>query len=559
LFLVEGGDTSIVEVPLTDSSEWTDQGDYILARRAALSGDTVVVKDNGNFGVGTANPLRKMHLDATSNITLTALAIENKDTTDNNGNVISFRTSTSGTGASVFQEMAGFQVKYPEHTHGTRASDFSIFARDLSSSPGFAFLTLKGNNNVGIGTQSPLKRLHVMANNDSLRFDNLAGNGNALFIDNLGNVFKDTAVIKDSLEWSDHGDYIFARRADANGNSVVVSDNGRIGIGTTNPLTHLHTNGTGLNNVMAIFENSANSGQDAGIRILGKRNGSPSAEIAFIDFSNYDNNEGSGTEFVMGRVSGGMQDNSGTTGYLRFSTNDGSSLNEVARFDKNGNFGINTSSPTNKFHLIDNGSDPMRIEGLNSAQTNDTAVLVTNPSDGVVRYRSIETIGTIDDVEHLRDDTLSVTQGSNIYKVDLANTMAEIYDVSGGYALTGSFTVIPFGTNGIVDNNYTAANDRITVAKTGRYKITYRVSVEMVGGNNRSESEFQLTRNNVVLPGTYAVGIHRNNITGTATTSVVKVVNLTVGDVIRVEGRKSTGIGELETKSNGSSLLIERL
>ena len=365
----------------------------------------------------------------------------------------------------------------------------------------------------------------------------------------------------------------------------------------------------------------------------------------------------------MGRVSGGMQDISGTTGYLRFSTNDGSSLNEVARFDKNGNFGINISSPTNKFHLIDNGSDPMRIEGLNNAQTNDTsvlvtnptsgvvrhisinsigndhdwytanttsqpasindniftqgnvginlnnptknleinglmrdnvfetfsnssfnqfnfrpanggarftnwsiynngagsikpgslnfwtgsasailidsnrfvglnninpqnrlhitptggqdplrldglnnaqtndtAVLVTNPSDGVVRYRSIETIGTIDDVEHLRDDTLSVTQGSNIYKVDLANTMAEIYDVSGGYALTGSFTVIPFGTNGIVDNNYTAANDRITVAKTGRYKITYRVSVEMVGGNNRSESEFQLTRNNVVWP-----------------------------------------------------------
>ena len=40
---------------------------------------------------------------------------------------------------------------------------------------------------------------------------------------------------------------------------------------------------------------------------------------------------------------------------------------------------------------------------------------------------------------------------------------------------------------------------------------------------------------------------------------MVKVVNLTAGDVIRVEGRKSTGIGELETKSNGSSLLIERL
>ncbi len=81
----------------------------------------------------------------------------------------------------------------------------------------------------------------------------------------------------------------------------------------------------------------------------------------------------------------------------------------------------------------------------------------------------------------------------------------------------------------------------------------------MLGGNNRSESELQLTRNNVVLPRTYVVGIHRNNITGMATTSLIKVVNLNAGDVIRVEGRKSTGIGELETKSNGSSLLIERL
>ncbi|MEN8839460.1 MAG: hypothetical protein ABF238_03000, partial [Flavobacteriales bacterium] len=222
--------------------------------------------------------------------------------------------------------------------------------------------------------------------------------------------------------------------------------------------------------------------------------------------------------------------------------------------------------------LVDNGNGIFTYTNEAGAtttfDTKDTVVTtLTDNGDSTFTYRnelgatttlSVK-LGNINNVEHLRDDTLSVTQGSNIYKVDLANTMAEIYDVTGGHALTTSFAVIPFGTDGVIDNNYTSSTNSITISKSGRYRITYRVSTEMVDGNNRSESEYQLTRNNTVVPGTYASGYHRNNINGTSTSSVVKVVNLNAGDVIRVVGRKSEGIGDLETKANGSSLLIERL
>ena len=41
--------------------------------------------------------------------------------------------------------------------------------------------------------------------------------------------------------------------------------------------------------------------------------------------------------------------------------------------------------------------------------------------------------------------------------------------------------------------------------------------------------------------------------------NVTKVINLIPGDVIKVRGIQTVGLGILRTKANGSSLLIERL
>ncbi|MEN8810712.1 MAG: hypothetical protein ABF272_04900, partial [Flavobacteriales bacterium] len=168
-------------------------------------------------------------------------------------------------------------------------------------------------------------------------------------------------------------------------------------------------------------------------------------------------------------------------------------------------------------------------------------------------------VDNITSVDHPRNDTLSIIQGNNTIKVDLANTMAEIYDSVGGNAIGNSFTDISFGISGIVDANYTAAASTITVLKSGRYRISYRVTAEMVSGNNRSATEYRLVLNSVNVPGTKSSAVHRNDNISESTVTVTKVLQLSAGDIIKVQGRRYEGESSIETTKNGSSLLIEKL
>jgi hypothetical protein len=107
-------------------------------------------------------------LRADSTATLTAQALYNADTTNNNGTVLSFRTDTTGTGASTFYEGAGIAMTATEHNHATRNFDLGFFT-DSASSPGAYRMLIKGTGNVGIGTTNPAARLDV---NGSLKTTN---------------------------------------------------------------------------------------------------------------------------------------------------------------------------------------------------------------------------------------------------------------------------------------------------------------------------------------------------------------------------------------------------
>jgi hypothetical protein len=95
-----------------------------------------VSQDNANFfwddtnnrlGIGTASPQRQVHIYQSSAVTPTLLSLHNPDTTDGNGAVWSFRSDTTGAGATAFTEFTAIRSKFTTHNHTTFASDFSIF------------------------------------------------------------------------------------------------------------------------------------------------------------------------------------------------------------------------------------------------------------------------------------------------------------------------------------------------------------------------------------------------------------------------------------------------
>ena len=124
---------------------------------------------------------------------------------------------------------------------------------------------------------------------------------------------------------------------------------GAVGIGTSIPGAKLEV--LSDSDPTVSIQAKSTFGQDTGLSIRGARNGTTTADVAYIDLRDFDDNEGDGTDFAMARIAAGMADVAGQTGYLRFYTNNGSGILERMRIDKTGNVGIGTTSPTSGLHL----------------------------------------------------------------------------------------------------------------------------------------------------------------------------------------------------------------
>jgi hypothetical protein len=71
----------------------------------------------------------------------------------------------------------------------------------------------------------------------------------------------------------------------------------------------------------------------------------------------------------------------------------------------------------------------------------------------------------------------------------------ERFDAAGGQLVDNSGVTIKFNTSSFEDIYYSSTGSTIMVNKDGRYMITFRVTLEMTGGNNRSASEYYLLNN----------------------------------------------------------------
>jgi len=138
--------------------------------------------------------------------------------------------------------------------------------------------------------------------------------------------------------------------ADGNpANAVLVDATGRVGIGTTSPAAGLDVVGAAAPQLHV--GTSATSGADAGIQIQGARSASTVANVAYLEFRDFDLDEGAGTDFVMAKIAGGMETFTGQTGNLRFFTANGVGPVERMRIQAGGNVGIGTSAPEANLHV----------------------------------------------------------------------------------------------------------------------------------------------------------------------------------------------------------------
>ncbi|MFH2095555.1 MAG: hypothetical protein ABIJ16_07625 [Bacteroidota bacterium] len=260
-----------------------------------LSGDGgnegIYIDNNGNVGIGTSAPGKKLHIQSSS---FEVLRLE--------------RTGAGGAAVELVNannDIGSFCI----------SSGGAIFFKTPSITDGTAFSILNSGD-VGIGTLTPATKLDVIGN---VQINNwlFEASGSDRFIITSNNSVDALLTVK-TLDNSKRTDINFADPEDYNvgriqyqhssdnstdymsfwvsdGEKVRIKNNGDVGIGTTTPSTKLNVVAARPNGYVAEFENLSSSGSN-GINIKVATT-SISNDNVFIGFKN-----GSGTS--VGRIRG---------------------------------------------------------------------------------------------------------------------------------------------------------------------------------------------------------------------------------------------------------------
>jgi hypothetical protein len=261
-----------------------------------------------------------------------------------------------------------------------------------------------------------------------------------------------------------------------------------------------------------------------------------------------------------------------------------------------GNIGINTNDPTERLDI--NGT--LRIRNLNLI-TADNDILTTNSSGLIQKKKLLATEATNDltlgtngglfytiateavTTDEILDGTIlaqdigqnGATEGQALLYNATTNkwvpttifipTVCERYpDTNTQTVAESTFTSINFGLGDFAPtaSDYTVDATGITVVKSGLYKATYRVTSQ-VQNNTRVGGEFHLTKQGTVVNNTKAYTYQRNSLVDKSTVTMVKIVDLAVGDTIGVQGRvyesSLNGDDELKILQEGTMLTLEKI
>ncbi len=314
-------------------------GDIDTLVFAAAAGNSASEKmrvtGNGNVGIGTNSPVGSLHVKGASPVRILGDAplLAGSEYVD-------FMARSS----ALSSDLGGMRIL---RQTGTGNVDTLIFASPFGSSAR-EIMRVSGTGYVGIGTDSPLQRLHLDGSTSHLRLQS-----------RNTNVWTQTEYVTDSREWhvgvggsavtNDINNKYYIGDATLGLVRLVVDTSGEVGIGTTSPDTLLHLRkdvSGGLGPRLTLMNGGGAAGAAVGIDFATyfPTGPQPSAQIRVTDDGNF-------------------------SSYFRFFTKNSGNINnpssERLTIAPNGNIGIDKTSPQAKLDVFGNAafSGPVTIGG----------------------------------------------------------------------------------------------------------------------------------------------------------------------------------------------------
>jgi len=165
------------------------------------------------------------------------------------------------------------------------------------------------------------------------------------------------------------------------------------------------------------------------------------------------------------------------------------------------------------------------------------------------------------DLQRTAGDEADFNTANGLYRIgaERANDAITAYDSLGNQSFT-ALTQINLDATTVSGNLYTLSADAITVGATGRYLISFQVSMDATGGRTSTEcSLFRDTGGGLAeVTGTRCYGYHRNTTNGENTASCTVVLDLDSGDRLALGAEVLAG-SAVDTIANASRLTIQRL
>jgi len=451
---------------------------------------------NDKVGIGTAGPQAKLHIDApTGDFLKISESSTDRLTLDSNNEMVLTSPSNWGGYFKVGKNVGPYEVAI-ELGEGRTANGLSridLVGDTTYADYGFRIIRNNGganttsqlvhrgtgnfelvstdsgdiilnpnNGNVGIGTTSPSRALEIntTGSNDyqfrigtSAYYYDIGRNTSNGFLNFYGNQSNASGFVFETV----------------NGERMRIDNDGNVGIGTTNPLYSLDVN-----------DDKQRFGENSTLFLAKASNAFPSysdinTESAFIS-----HNSGSSRAVTMGVSDDGNiaayvhinELNNPSTSFVSIGTNNAEKL----RIKADGNVGIGTTNPSQKFHVSGNARVTGAYYDSNNSPGTANQVLVSTVTgtdwiDGSAIPGVPDGSGTAgkivmwQDSDTLTDSKITQTAGSETNYVDVDFANVEDLTITGDSSFS-TFTVNAFDavnfTN--IENNFSVGSGDLSIA-----------------------------------------------------------------------------------------------